>query len=296
MNDQPPGPGWWRANDGNWYPPESHPDAPKPNLPAVQPAPPADQGQYIPPGSGPQFGQPGFGQQPPGAYGPPGGGPYGTGPGGPAFPPQMPYGGPMPYGQPVPYALSAPRRRRSGGCFPVLVAVVFLGIAVFIGVGLVNSASETEIATGGGTPAPAPVVPDPSDPYGADFAVNQEVPIEDGTFKVLAVRDNYIPANEFDRPEPGFRYVAVEATATNNGSDQKFASIFQFEIADSLGRNFDPTFVTGLNDFNGSVASGETRRGWLAFEVPKDSTGLRLKFLLGSSDGDGIGSTAFVRL
>jgi len=27
MSDIPPGPGYWRASDGNWYPPEAHPDA-----------------------------------------------------------------------------------------------------------------------------------------------------------------------------------------------------------------------------------------------------------------------------
>jgi hypothetical protein len=25
MSDIPPDPGWWRASDGNWYPPETHP-------------------------------------------------------------------------------------------------------------------------------------------------------------------------------------------------------------------------------------------------------------------------------
>jgi hypothetical protein len=27
--DMPPGPGWWKASDGNWYPPELHPGAPE---------------------------------------------------------------------------------------------------------------------------------------------------------------------------------------------------------------------------------------------------------------------------
>lgn len=27
--DGPPGPGWWRASDGRWYPPETHPEASK---------------------------------------------------------------------------------------------------------------------------------------------------------------------------------------------------------------------------------------------------------------------------
>ena len=27
MTDSSPGPGWWLASDGNWYPPHLHPDA-----------------------------------------------------------------------------------------------------------------------------------------------------------------------------------------------------------------------------------------------------------------------------
>src|SRR5687768_532494 len=27
MTDTSPGPGWWRASDGQWYPPHLHPDA-----------------------------------------------------------------------------------------------------------------------------------------------------------------------------------------------------------------------------------------------------------------------------
>src|SRR5688572_19051181 len=27
MTDASPGPGWWRASDGQWYPPHLHPDA-----------------------------------------------------------------------------------------------------------------------------------------------------------------------------------------------------------------------------------------------------------------------------
>jgi hypothetical protein len=42
MSDVPPGPGWWKASDGNWYPPQSAPGAvtapPVPPPPMVQPA------------------------------------------------------------------------------------------------------------------------------------------------------------------------------------------------------------------------------------------------------------------
>lgn len=29
-SDTPPGEGWWKASDGNWYPPEQHPGTPAP--------------------------------------------------------------------------------------------------------------------------------------------------------------------------------------------------------------------------------------------------------------------------
>ena len=37
-SDQPPGHGWWKATDGVWYPPESHPDYVPPPARVVDPA------------------------------------------------------------------------------------------------------------------------------------------------------------------------------------------------------------------------------------------------------------------
>lgn len=34
LDDTSPGEGWWRASDGNWYPPQSHPSAAPPPPPA----------------------------------------------------------------------------------------------------------------------------------------------------------------------------------------------------------------------------------------------------------------------
>jgi hypothetical protein len=93
MSDVSQGPGWWRASDGRWYPPEQHPDyvppppAPPPAVPEVPPAvtpplPPVPPTPLGPPLSGP-FGTPPL-QSPYGV--PPGQSPYGVPPG------QSPYG------------------------------------------------------------------------------------------------------------------------------------------------------------------------------------------------------------
>lgn len=43
MSDTSQGEGWWRASDGKWYPPESHPDYVPPAAPTPPPAPPAPE-------------------------------------------------------------------------------------------------------------------------------------------------------------------------------------------------------------------------------------------------------------
>ena len=52
MSDVSRGPGWWRASDGKWYPPETHPDpaqrAPAP-IPPMAPPEPGEHGDPLPP-------------------------------------------------------------------------------------------------------------------------------------------------------------------------------------------------------------------------------------------------------
>ena len=75
--DGPPGPGWWLASDGNWYPPQDAPAAAPPPGPTPPPgpaaAPPPGPGAVPPPGAGPV--------PPPGAYGAPTPTPSGSGSG-----------------------------------------------------------------------------------------------------------------------------------------------------------------------------------------------------------------------
>ncbi len=78
MSDVPPGPGWWIASDGAWYPPEAHPSVTFPSWSAPPPvgAPPT---QYPPP------------QGPPNHYAPPT-----------QYPPPQTQGPPMQWGAPPP--------------------------------------------------------------------------------------------------------------------------------------------------------------------------------------------------
>ncbi len=79
--DQPPGPGWWKASDGQWYPPESAAPPPLGQQPSGRPGPAPSYGPIEAP-------SPSWGAPPSG----PGGAPYAPG--------APPYGAPAPAGQP----------------------------------------------------------------------------------------------------------------------------------------------------------------------------------------------------
>jgi len=93
MSDVPPGPGWWIASDGRWYPPEAHPAATAPPAWAMpQPGP-----TYPAPSGGPPTAPPGTWGGPPGTWGGPPPGAWGGPPPG-AWGPSPGYGYPPAYG------------------------------------------------------------------------------------------------------------------------------------------------------------------------------------------------------
>lgn len=93
------------------------------------------------------------------------------------------------------------------------------------------------------------------------------------------VRDPFQPTNEFEVPSENHRLVAVELTATNTGNDQQtLSTLLGAEVVDSLSRPWDIAIAgTDLPQLGGSVAPGESRRGWIVFEVASDATDLRLR-------------------
>ena len=58
--DQPPAPGWWKASDGNWYPPQQYPAGPPTVPPPAGPPPAGSAGdRWVPPPVGQGPGHPG---------------------------------------------------------------------------------------------------------------------------------------------------------------------------------------------------------------------------------------------
>lgn len=111
------------------------------------------------------------------------------------------------------------------------------------------------------------------------YAIGQTARTGDFDVTLHTVEDPYVPSNPFDRPGDGNRFVAVELTATNTSDVQKpLSTMLGAEVTDSLSRPWDVAFAGfDLPQLDGMVPAGESRRGWIVFEVPNDATGLRLR-------------------
>lgn len=103
-----------------------------------------------------------------------------------------------------------------------------------------------------------------------------------GVFDVTVheVVSPWVSGNQFEVPQPGHHFVAVEASLVNiDGSElETWSSLLGAEVTDSLGRPWNTAFAgVDLPMLDGDVGLGMTRRGWVVFEVADDATGLLLR-------------------
>jgi hypothetical protein len=262
MSDTSMGPGWWLASDGRWYPPHQAPGAPAPAFPAPTQWASAGATQTMIP-QAPQY---------------------------PQYPQAAQYH--QAYQPPAGYALKKKKRRWP---WVVLVVVVLL----VIGGALSTPDDEGSTATsGGGSGAPEqPVVQDPAggdtpaaaDPSAGPLTLGGTDNTSGFDVTLLQYVDQWQSTNQFESPDPGMRYIAVELTMVNTTSEAKsFSTLLGLEVIDSLGQRWSPAFAGfDLPQLGGDVAPGTNIRGWQVFEVPADATGMRLT-VKGSLTASGI--------
>lgn len=121
------------------------------------------------------------------------------------------------------------------------------------------------------------------------YGVGETGTSSDFELTLHTVEDPMVPANEFDTPSEGNRYVAVEIEAKNLSNErQTLSTLIGAEVMDSENRPYDIA-LAGVDrpQLDGEVQPGQSRRGWMVFEVPADATGLTLR-LKGSLTADGV--------
>jgi hypothetical protein len=149
-----------------------------------------------------------------------------------------------------------------------------------------TAAAEDEAAAPATTAAPASTAAPattaaPAEPESSEdvHAIGDRAETSDLGVTVHAVQDPYQSTNQFDTPQTGNRFVAVEAELFNDSDEPvTWSSAFGTELVDSLNRAYTTGFGgIDLNRLDGDVPAGSSRRGWLVFEIPQDASGLRVR-------------------
>jgi hypothetical protein len=115
-----------------------------------------------------------------------------------------------------------------------------------------------------------------------------------GSFEVtLLTVEDPVAGNQLFPPEEGNRFIGVELEMRNTSAEvQAFSSLLSVEVVDAEGQTWSPSLfaVSDRSTLDGDIPAGESRRGWIGFEVPVVSTGLRL-FVAGDVFGGGTPAT-----
>ena len=166
---------------------------------------------------------------------------------------------------------SPPRRRRGRGClYSVLGFFGLIILLVIIIAVAANHAAKKIQSSGLGGPPPA-----------AKYRVGQTGSSGGFAFTVYAVKDPFTSSNQFATPTAGDRYVEVDVQVKNQNTSRQevFSSLAGFHLLDSLNHQYDEALVTGVEPSapDGQIAAGQAIRGFVVFEVPKATTGLKLR-------------------
>lgn len=159
-----------------------------------------------------------------------------------------------------------------------IALVVIGGIAAAAGGG----DEDDPVATGNGSQ-------ESSDPLANVLGVGDTDDTSGIDVTLLTVEAPFRPGEFESGPDPGFRWIGVELSATNTtDEDQVMSSLLNMEIKDDTGQRFD-IVLAGMDrpQIDGTILPGDTIRGWTVFNVPTDATGLQL-IVRGSLTASGV--------
>ena len=193
MSEQSQGPGWWKASDGKWYPPEQAPAAPPPSTEPIAAAPPA----------GTPVGAP---------FGPPGSSPPG------APPPGAPPGGPPTDAPPAP-GPSSP-----GNNTPKIIAVI-------VTLALVAGGIAFAVTRGGGSGGSAKAFCDTAKKFQNDDSLNNAFNNPAEVDKALAAFDELVKAapkeikTDMETLQDALKKIGLAIKTAGNDPGKQFAAV-----------------------------------------------------------------------
>ena len=176
---------------------------------------------------------------------------------------------------PPPYPPQAPQwqkpQNKRKGCLYAVLVVLAVIIAIVVAVGVAANHVSNNVKTSGNLGGPAPA---------AHYSIGQIGKSGGFAFTVYSIKAPYAAPDGF-APTAGDEYVVVDVQVQNlDGNKQEpFSSLIGFHLLDVQNHQYDETIIPGLNPSapDGQIAAGQAIRGYVGFEVPTGTTGLKLR-------------------
>lgn len=151
-------------------------------------------------------------------------------------------------------------------------------IVVLIGIGGATGSNKSDTPTN--TASSGTASKSKATDSKTEFKVGETATFDDKSITIKDVQRNYSTGNQFAKPESGKEFVLVTVEIANNSKSSMDFNTFEFKLQDSNGVQLNESF-TALSEGklnSGSLAPGGKVTGKLAYEVPKDDTGLKLLY------------------
>ncbi len=148
-----------------------------------------------------------------------------------------------------------------------------------------SAPAPTEAPTAAPTNTTEPQQTEPTQPPAqaveGSYKIGDIIPLGDYVLVVLGWDD--VPASEYNQPEAGNRFVAVEALVANNSAEvMSVSTLLQMNLKDDTGQNYDASYMATLglggSGLDGQLVPGEVLRGYAGFEIPEDVQGFEFAF------------------
>lgn len=202
-----------------------------------------------------------------------------------------------------PYYPPPPQKRSSatwwiiGGCGVILVFAVLCACGFFVlgGAAFLSVESSAPVISRV-TPAPASRQPTVTQAAETEAPAPTDTPVPQGptTYQVgdiISIGNMVMvvlgwdspPADDFNKPDEGKKFVAVDILLVNQGSDiTSVSSLLQMHLKDETAQKYDVDLIanvaTGSSSPDGEVNPGERVRGKVGFQVSQDAAGLVFVF------------------
>lgn len=108
------------------------------------------------------------------------------------------------------------------------------------------------------------------------YNLGDQVKLEDKIVTIYSLA-NYVESNEFLQPKYKNRYVSVDVSVENDGTEAINVNPFDFILQDSNSYSYDNAPTTKKPNLTlTTIQPGRKIRGFISYEVPKDALGFEL--------------------